>query len=202
MCEDCLESLPRVGHPCSCCGLPNASRAEVCASCLLKPPRWHNMIAPLIYRAETRRLIHDLKFNEQLYVANALLQHLAHCYRDHPVEVLMPVPLHPTRLLERGFNQSAEIAAILSRHLHIPLDRHSLKRIKATDSQSGLSLNKRRKNLLKAFQYDPQEPYRSVAIIDDVITSGSTMTEICKQLQKAGVKHMEVWSLARALKQD
>jgi len=101
-------------------------------------------------------------------------------------------------LKQRGFNQSAEIARLLSQHPDIPLDRHSLKRIKATEFQHGLSLHKHQKNLLKAFQFTPETSYRSVAII----TSGSTMSEICKLLKRAGVEHIEVWSLARALKHD
>jgi ComF family protein len=160
------------------------------------------MIAPLIYQGQIRKQIHDLKFNEKIYVANALLSHLWPIYANRPVDVLLPVPLHQSRLLERGFNQSTEIALILSRHLNIPLDRHSLTRIKATEFQFGLSLSKRQKNLLKAFCFNPEKQYQSVAIIDDIITSGSTMTEICKQLRKSGIKNIEVWSLARALKHD
>jgi len=158
------------------------------------------MIAPLVYTGSVRKLIHDYKFNEQIHIANALLSGLYPYFEKRPVEVLLPVPLHPSRLLDRGFNQSAEIAKVLSRHLNIPFDTTSLRRIKSTEFQSGLSLNKRRKNLLKAFEYVPQQQYHSVALVDDVITSGSTMSEICKQLQKSGTQHIEVWSLARALK--
>jgi len=137
-----------------------------------------------------------------MFIAHALLRHLRSCYDGHRVEALIPVPLHPSRLKQRGFNQSAEIANLLSKQLDIPLDRHSLKRIKATEFQYGLSLHKRQKNLLKAFQFRPEKPYRSVAIIDDIITSGSTMSEICKLLKRQGIEHIEVWSLARALKHD
>ena len=118
------------------------------------------------------------------------------------IDAILPVPLHSKRMLERGFNQSTEIAEQLSSRLHIPVDTLSLVRTRATESQSGLSLNKRRRNLIKAFHFDPCTPYQSVAIVDDVITSGSTMAEICKQIRRSGITEIQVWSLARALKQD
>jgi ComF family protein len=160
------------------------------------------MTAPLVYSDNTRKLIHDLKFNEQIHLANALITHLFQYYQNRCVEVLIPVPLHYIRLLERGFNQSEEIARILSDRLNIPLDTKSLTRVRMTEPQSGLSINKRRQNLLKAFRFEPQKCYRSVAIVDDIITTGSTLTEISKVLSRSGVTHIEVWSLARALKHD
>lgn len=202
LCPSCLAALERVPDPCQCCGLPNHSTQPLCANCLLHPPRWHSMIAPLVYSGNTRRMIQDLKFNEQLHHANALLSHIQTDYSNHKVDVLIPVPLHTTRLLERGYNQAEEIASTLSRLLHIPVDRHSLKRVKATESQSGLSIHKRQKNILKAFQYLPQQHYQSVAIIDDIITTGSTAAEICKVLIRAEVKHIEIWGIARALKDE
>lgn len=202
ICQYCLVSLELVNNPCRCCGLPNKATGTTCAACRFNPPRWNSMTAPLVYSKNTRKLIHDLKFNEQIHHANALLTHTIKYYRDSSVESLIPVPLHTSRLLERGFNQSEEIARILSDRLNIPLDTRSLTRIKATEPQSGLSLNKRRQNILKAFQFEPKKPYRSVALIDDIITTGSTLTEISKVLSRAGIQHIEVWSIARALKHD
>jgi len=160
------------------------------------------MTSPLVYSGSTRKLIHDFKYLEHIHHANALLTHLIQFYQQRTVEVLLPVPLHRSRLLERGFNQSEEIARILSDRLNIPLDRTSLIRIKATEPQSGLSLNQRRKNILKAFRFDAHNNYASVAIVDDIITTGSTLSEITRLLKRSGVKHVEVWSLARALKHD
>ena len=202
ICQNCIAALPPVPNPCSCCGLPNKATGQICPSCLNQPPRWQTMIAPLIYTGWTRKIIQDLKFNEQLHNANVLLTHILPYYKSNPVDVLLPVPLHKTRLLERGYNQAEEIANVLSLLLDIPVDRSSLKRVKATQAQSGLSLNKRQKNILKAFEFIPQQQYKSVALIDDIITTGSTMTETCKVLKKSGVQQIQVWSLARALKHD
>ena len=202
ICPHCYHSLEKVITPCLLCGLPNKAGGSICPACLHRPPRWQKMVAPLVYQAGTRKIIRDLKFNEQIYNAKALLTHIQFYYTKHNVETLIPVPLHKSRLLERGFNQSQEIASILSSQLNIPLDLVSLKRVKATQSQSGLSLNKRQVNILKAFEFTPTRPYKSVAIIDDIITTGSTVSEICKVMKKSGVQHIEVWSLARALKHD
>ena len=201
ICIDCLGAMEPVSSPCELCGLPNPVDDAICPSCLHHPPHWQSMTAPLIYQGNTRKLIQALKFNEQIHIANALVTHIHPYFNSLGVDALIPVPLHLDRLLDRGFNQAEEIANTLSSFLNIPVDRKSLSRIKSTESQAGLSLNKRRHNIIKAFQYRGR-PYKSVAIIDDIITSGSTMSEICKSLKKSGVKHIQAWSLARALKHD
>lgn len=202
LCPDCQASLERVANPCTLCALPNPADGSICPSCRHKSPVWQSITSPLVFRGSTRRLIHDLKFNEQTHIATALVTHFYTLFPADRIEALVPVPLHKSRLLERGFNQAVEIAAALSRQLDIPMDRSSLQRIKATESQSGLSPDKRQKNILRAFQFNPVRNYQSVAIVDDVITTGSTMLEISKVMQRAGVKHIEAWSLARALKHD
>jgi ComF family protein len=201
LCRHCDACLQRVRHPCRLCGLPNPVAGSVCPSCLHAPPRWDHMIAPLVFADTTRELILQFKFGQQLHHARALLTHLRHEYMRRPVDVLMPVPLHPDKRRERGYNQAHEITRGLSGLLTIRQDTHSLQRVKFTGSQAGLSLNKRRNNLRGAFEFAPTRLYRSVAIIDDIITSGSTMDEICKRLKKGGVERVEVWSLARTLKQ-
>ncbi len=198
-CHHCDESLQRVTNPCLACGQPNPVTGELCPACLHTPPPWQAMIAPLVYQDTTRRFVHRLKFGDNTELAEALVHHLTPAFQQRPIQALMPVPLHRSRLLERGFNQSLEIAGALSRRLLIPVDRRSLRRIRATDAQSGLSLNQRQQNLARAFVYQPEQDYKAVAIIDDVITSGSTMNEICKLLRRHGIEHIEVWSLARAL---
>jgi len=201
-CAHCLDDLEQVKNACPLCGLPYAADPSVCAPCNHKPPRWQRMIAPLVYTGGTRKLIQELKFRDKIYHANALVSHLHSHFSGQQVDALLPVPLHSDRLRDRGFNQAQEIAARLAHFLRIPTDPLSLTRIRATDSQSGLSLNKRQQNIVKAFRYEPAKRYRSVAVVDDVITTGSTMAEITKVLRKAGVESVQVWSLARALKQQ
>lgn len=202
ICPDCVNSMHHVHNPCELCGLPNPVADHICPSCLHHPPPWQSMTAPIAYQGEARKLIKSFKFDEQIHIAQILAKYFHHCFNSENVEVLLPVPLHVSRLLDRGFNQAEEIAKALSLYMPVPIDRISLTRVKETESQSGLSLNQRRSNIIKAFHFDNARQYKSVAIVDDIITSGSTMTEICKNLRKSGVRNIEVWSLARALKHD
>lgn len=171
----------------------------VCPACLLNPPRWQKMIAPLQYRGLVRDYLIQLKFSEALYLAKTLgLECLEPFRQSHPrPEILIPVPLHRERLNERGYNQALEIADVLSKMLNIPIDRKALTRIRSTQSQSGLSANQRTQNIRRAFAYAPRCEYRHVALIDDIVTTGSTVNEITKTLHRAGVEFVEVWALAR-----
>lgn len=200
-CPDCLQNFTLVHNPCQLCGEPNRASGDVCPACLKNPPRWQRMIAPCVYHHSIRQQIHLLKFNHRIELAAALVTVLQQHFKQRPVETVIPVPLHHSRLCERGFNQSLEIANALSRALDIPLDSRSLQRTRATQPQSGLSPRKRSQNIRRAFEFKGPRRYQSVAVIDDVITSGSTMDEICRILNRAGIEHVEVWSLARALKQ-
>ena len=201
-CPGCRERLLPVTNPCRLCGLENRTRDDTCAACLYDPPRWQHMVAPLIYRGMTRDLLMRFKFSGALWIADSLLRSLVGYYAARPAvpAVLIPVPLHRNRLLERGFNQAAEIARWLSIRLDIPVDEHAMTRVKPTVAQSGLSANQREKNILKAFQYRDHGSYRHVAVIDDVVTTGSTANEITRTLHRGGVEIVEIWSIARVLK--
>ncbi len=159
------------------------------------------MIAPLEFTGYTRDLLLKFKFCGQMHQALILLAHCCQAYRQRPVEVLLPVPLHPQKSRQRGFNQAQEITAILSGLLQRPIDQSCLNRVKPTKAQSGLSLSKRLRNLQGAFEFTTGTEYKRVAIVDDIITSGSTMQALCKVLRKGGVEYIEVWSIARTLKQ-
>ncbi len=200
LCIHCQTALRRVPNPCLLCGLPNLAAGDICAACLKNPPRWARMAAPLIFGDHTRQLLLQLKYAAQLHQARVLLTHIVDAYRQRPVEVLLPVPAHRQKLIGRGYNQAHEIAKILSERLSKRLDDRSLSKIRQTGAQSGLNLHQRRRNIRGAFEYRPLRDYRSVAIVDDIITSGSTMNEICRLLHKAGVDYVEVWSVARTLK--
>ena len=199
LCASCSTQLTRVPNPCQYCAQPNPVAGLVCPACLLNPPRWQKMVAPLQYRGLTRDYLIQLKFSEALYLAKTVGRHCINSFRQSrpEPEILFPVPLHRERLIERGYNQAYEIAGILSRALEIPTDRNALTRTRATPSQSGLSAAQRVQNVRQAFTYSPRQEYRHVAIVDDIVTTGSTVTEITKTLHRAGVEFVEVWALAR-----
>jgi ComF family protein len=172
----------------------------ICPACRLNPPRWQRIIAPLQYRGLTRDYLLQLKYSEALYLARSLCRQAIDPFRRNwpRPEVLLPVPLHRKRLLERGYNQAAEIAQVLSAELDIPVDRRALTRQRDTPVQSGLSAGQRVDNVRQAFNYSPRRDYRHVAVVDDIVTTGSTVTEITGLLHREGVEFVEVWALARA----
>lgn len=200
LCACCSERLPMVPDPCRHCGQPNPVDGLVCPACRRHPPRWQALNAPLQYRGIVRDYLLELKHAQATHLARALCLHTASRLRgDRPLpQVLLPVPLHRSRLLQRGFNQAREIARIWSAELDIPVDRHALSRIRATPLQSGLSASQRGDNVRQAFAYAARRPYRHVAVIDDIVTTGSTVDEITRVLQREGVEFVEIWALARA----
>ena len=118
---------------------------------------------------------------------------------SHP-DVLIPVPLHNFRMLKRGFNQAGELAAYAGKVIDIPVLTSALRRRRNTKAQSGLSRKQRRKNVRGAFYWHgPGKPARHVALIDDVMTTGTTVTECARVVKKAGAKRVDVWVAARAI---
>lgn len=200
LCASCRERIAPVPNPCHHCAQPNPLPGLVCPACRLNPPPWQKMIAPLQYSGITRDYLLQLKQQEALYLAQCLCaQALAPFRQSWPrPQVLLPVPLHRERLLQRGYNQAREIARIWARDLDVAVDRKALTRVRATAPQSGLSANQRKDNLRQAFAYAPRREYRHVAIVDDIVTTGSTVAEITRLLHRAGVEFVEVWALARA----
>ncbi|MEM7565400.1 MAG: ComF family protein [Pseudomonadota bacterium] len=160
------------------------------------------MFAAFHYQHQIRDYLLQLKYGEATWVANCLCHSAGTPFFSHQTlpEALLPVPLHASRLKQRGFNQAIEIAATWSRIHDIALDVTALKRIRATPSQSGLDANQRRRNLKQAFTYSTNPGYRHVAIVDDVVTTGATADAITDLLHQAGVEFVEIWALARTVR--
>lgn len=203
LCLACEADLPLNHHACAQCALPITATSHnlCCGNCLQKPPAFHCTLAPYLYQKGVTRLIYDLKFNQQLANANIMGQLLAEKVREYYAnrkmpQVIIPIPLHKKRLRHRGFNQAAEIGKPISRHLNIALDLFNCQRIIDTAPQSSLAATQRRKNLRGAFAIKPLHA-RHVAVLDDVITTGSTLREFCATLRKAGAEQIDVWCVAR-----
>jgi ComF family protein len=200
LCEPCARTLPYIAVACPRCAVPLAvSTPQVCGRCQKKSPVFDTAFAPLRYQEPVRHLIRSLKFGARYPAARLLGTLLAEALHDRPnrPEALIPVPLHRSRYRERGFNQAAEIARVVSRRLGIPLDLTSCTRIRTTPAQARLSAKERRENLRNAFAVRPGLNYRHVAILDDVVTTGTTADELAKVLRKAGAERIEVWACAR-----
>lgn len=203
LCRPCAAALPYIAVACPRCARPLAAPpARLCGRCLRRLPLFDAAHAPLRYAPanEAGYLVQALKFHRHHPCARLLGELLADSLAGRAAlpTVLLPVPLHPSRYRERGFNQSAEIARFVSRRLSIPLDLHACRRVRATTAQARLaSARERRQNLREAFAVDPGLGHRHVAIIDDVITSGATANELARSLGRAGVERIEVWACAR-----
>jgi len=204
ICARCKSDLPWTGPHCLRCGLPLGSpRDKICGACIHKKPPFFRTVYPLQYEFPANRLVQAFKFQRQL-AAGRVLSHLICEYvsqraLDIP-DMLVPVPLHNYRLLSRGFNQAYELAAYAGRALDIPLLTGGLRRRRNTRAQSGLSRKQRRKNVRGAFYWHgTRKPGRHVALVDDVMTTGTTVTECARVLKKAGSKRVDVWVAARAI---
>jgi ComF family protein len=152
------------------------------------------------FEEPVRTLIHELKFGDRYSCSRLFAALLADAIGklEHHPEVLIPVPLHWRRYQQREFNQSLEIARQLHEHLAIPLSTDHCRRIRHTTPQSDLSSAERRKNLKNAFHIVNPIPYSHAAIVDDVVTTATTVNEIAKTLKKSGVIRVDVFAVARA----
>jgi ComF family protein len=203
LCPDCAGDLDVIDRACRRCGIPmNAGVGHdgVCGRCQRHPPAFDSCFAPYAYDDNIGHLITRLKYGHKLACARLLGAMLAERIltgqRDLP-SILVPVPLHPARMRERGFNQALEIARAVSRRTGIPLDADLVRRTRATPSQAELPRRKRLKNLGGAFEVTRDPGWRHVAILDDVVTTGSTASEISRTLKASGVTQVSVWAVAR-----
>jgi len=200
LCDHCRQELPVLLHACEKCALPLSEDQLICGECQKHPPLFDRATALFIYAQPLSHLVKGLKFGEQLHLAPQFAEMLAAKVVQHPLpELVLPVPLHPTRLRQRGFNQALAIAQPLAKQLHIPLDFHSLLRKRDTPQQTRLDAVERRNNLRGAFELRQPFSAKHVALVDDIMTTGNTVHEISKLLRKNGVEHIDVWLIARAV---
>jgi ComF family protein len=131
-------------------------------------------------------------------MANAIAEHIKNPVRKiHVPDAILPVPLHRRRLRNRGFNQALEIAKPIAKKLNIPLITNTLIRSRYTQAQTKLNARNRRSNLRNSFRYQPTIPYKNIAVVDDVMTTGTTLHEITKTLkQHACVANVYIWVCA------
>jgi ComF family protein len=201
ICDACTASLPRIHFACKRCALPLPSSAlNVCGRCQHRPPHFHTTIAPFYYDFPIDRMIQRLKFGGKLAAARLLGQLMDNTIRDSRVDlpdIIIPVPLHYTRLRDRGFNQSRELARYIGKRLDIPVNSQSVWRFKATPPQMGLPAKDRRKNIRGAFAVKGAIEATHVALVDDVVTTAATVGELARILKFNGVVRVDVWAVAR-----
>jgi ComF family protein len=200
ICPGCLAQLPRLDSPiCPRCGLP-PSGGSACRDCSGLDLVIDGIRSPLVFDKLTREAIHQLKYQNIRILAISLASVLNDYLNQNPIpaDVLVPVPLHPCRLRERGYNQSKLLAHELSLLTNVPVDASSLRRVIHTTPQARTSSSiERHRNMLGAFKSSSGiAKYKRVLLIDDVCTSGATLNACAEALKAAGVA--SVWGLTVA----
>ena len=200
LCPACHADLPWHRAPqCPRCALPTTN-GEICGHCLQQAPAFDRTLAAFTYAFPLDALMQALKYGHRLAVlaplATALSQRVVAAPRP---DVLIAMPLHPLRLRERGFNQALELAKIVAKNLDIPLLPHGAERIRATVPQVGLPWKQRAGNLRGAFACSLDLHGKHVAILDDVMTTGTSLDELALTLGQQGAREVSAWVAARTL---
>lgn len=202
LCPACADDLPHLpAERCPQCALPSPG-GLLCGACLKKPPRFEHCEAVYRYAYPLDALIQRCKYGGAQELAELFAESLARRLAEPlpakpPLpDLIIPMPLHPARLRERGFNQALEIARRLGERLNLPC-RHVCRRIRETSPQAGLDLKARKRNLRGAFICDEDLAGKRIALLDDVMTSGSSLNELAQSARRAGAVEISAWVVAR-----
>jgi len=205
LCADCESEWPLNFPACHRCGEPldgPLPGTAVCGACLRRAPRFDASHCAYRYRYPVDALVRGLKYEGAIAYGRVLGQQLAYSLaagRTQPwPDCILPVPLHPQRFRARGYNQAAELATPLEKTLGIRVRTDLVERTRETAEQAALSRKERRRNIKGAFAVTGRVAGLRIAILDDVVTTGSTVDELARVLKRAGASRMEVWSVAHA----
>lgn len=205
LCDTCFRILPWVEDRCYQCGLRlEGNYSVICEKCQEMPPHYDRLRALFSYDFPIVKLIMGLKFGQQLSYGRVLGELLAEkilkdWYKDEDLpQAIVPIPLHKKRIQQRGFNQSIELIRPFLKQFNVPMLLNSCIRSQNTKAQSSLNANQRKRNLMNAFEITKPINFEHIAIIDDVVTTGSTVNALACQLKKIGVKHVDIWCICRA----
>lgn len=195
LCPVCQSFLNRIQEPCPICGEPDCE-SEICGRCQKQPPSWQQAQIPWHFDGLCRHLIHQYKYHQDTSAGRALLHHwFQTLINDELPDAVAAVPMHHRRQHQKGGNQAEWLARRISKHLHLPY-WNGCRRIRQTATLEDLNRNQRRRELKGAFEL-LQKPPKSIAIVDDVFTTGATVSELSRVLKKAGSTKIHIWALAR-----
>ncbi len=207
ICDECFSNLIPLAHPyCSICGEPFKSKVEedhLCEKCIRRKPFYDELRSPYLYEQDLMTAVQAIKYGGKSYIVKSMGPLLADFAKERITSmedmIIMPVPLHKKKLRQRGFNQSALMVKEISPVLDIEADYFSLIRIRDTETQAGLNLEQRRKNVKGAFDLRGERNLKgkTVILVDDVATTGNTINECAKVLKKAGCEKVMGLTLAR-----
>jgi len=196
LCVPCRSDLPALAQGCPVCAMPGTPD-QTCGTCLRHPPRFDGTVAVWRYAYPVDRLVQALKFHGRLALAPFFARGMA--ARVAYADAIVPMPLHASRLAERGFNQAAEVARILAAEMKTKLLMQGTVRIRSTRPQAALPLDERSRNVRGAFACTLDLTGARIAVVDDVMTTGATLNELARVLKRAGATRVENWVVARTL---
>lgn len=201
VCEQCYPFLPWRGQVCSVCGLPiktDQHKQYVCGRCQQKRPYFDRLFAPLWYRPPISNFIVGFKYSNRWEYASLLVElFLSRLQNNANNMLLVPMPSHPKRIRERGFNAVHELIRLLRQRVDVDYHASGIKRVIATDTQTGKSKRERQINVKNAFRLTQDIQHERIILFDDVVTTCATINEVSKCLKRQGIKHIEVWAIAR-----
>lgn len=199
VCPECDDELPRHGQGvCPSCGDISITGA-VCGRCLRHPPHVDASLAAFVYDFPVDRLVHRFKYAGHLHLARWWAKCLGDVVSGRQFDLIVPMPLHPTRLRERGFNQAVEIGRHLAPLLGIPMPLAACARIRATPPQADLERKQRLKNVRGAFECRQDLSGRRVLLVDDVMTTGASLNELARVVKLHGAVSATALVAARTL---
>jgi ComF family protein len=211
LCSACADALIRVADPCLGCGLPlppGHPADRRCGACVVNARPVHRTMAPFAWQPPLAPLVSAYKYQGHLQhgrvLGTLLLEEIRTAYAPTELpQLLLPVPLHPRRLRERGYNQALLLARQLGRVLDIPVGASLLQRIRDTPAQQGLNAAQRKRNLQGAFEITDREAFAGltrITVVDDVITTMSTVDTLARLLHRRLPQALDVhaWAIARA----
>jgi ComF family protein len=200
LCCACAADLPRLpAAACPRCALPTPN-GEVCGRCLATPPHFDATLAAFNYDFPLDKLVQSFKYGHRLALGAYFGRQLAPlAARIETADLIIPLPLHPDRLRQRGFNQSLELARPVSRARHLPIDARSGQRTRDTASQAELPWRERIRNMRDAFHCTADFSGKHLMVIDDVMTTGASLDEFARTLKLNGAARVTVLVVARAL---
>ncbi len=203
LCSKCRGKIKFIqGSRCKICGRPIDKPGELCKTCQITPPPYKALRSMARYEGIMRECIHSLKYDHNQSLGEYFCRDLLNCVKEEDwlLDMVIPVPLSPFRIKERGYNQSALIARPLAMALSLRYQPFGLKRIRNTQSQVELTAEERRINVAGAFQAVPELVRgKAVLLVDDVTTTGSTLIECTRALNSAGARAVYCLTLARPI---